>query len=115
MLATLCRKGYAVPPALAISVKAYRYFLRQTELNARIVMELGQKDFSQMRWEEIWDASLRIRNLFLKTPMSPDTGPLGGRIPERMHHHGPWGETVRGNSTTTPFSRTIPLNSLNFL
>ena len=25
-----------------------------------------------MRWEEIWDASLRIRNLFLNTPIPPD-------------------------------------------
>jgi len=25
-----------------------------------------------MRWEEIWDAALRIRNLFLNSPMPPD-------------------------------------------
>ena len=32
-------------------------------------MELGRKDFADMRWEEIWDAALRIRNLFLTNPV----------------------------------------------
>jgi hypothetical protein len=25
-----------------------------------------------MRWEEIWDAALRIRNLFLNQPVPPE-------------------------------------------
>jgi rifampicin phosphotransferase len=32
-------------------------------------MELYRKPFDSMRWEEIWDVSLRIRNMFLKTPL----------------------------------------------
>ncbi len=27
-------------------------------------MELGRKPLEEMRWEEIWDAALRIRSLF---------------------------------------------------
>ncbi len=34
-----------------------------------ILMELNRKPFASMRWEEMWDAALRIRNLFLKTPI----------------------------------------------
>jgi hypothetical protein len=33
--------------------------------------ELGRKSFDEMRWEEMWDASLRIRNLFMNTPLPP--------------------------------------------
>ncbi len=32
-------------------------------------MELGRKRFEDMRWEELWDAALRIRNLFLTAPL----------------------------------------------
>jgi pyruvate,water dikinase len=32
-------------------------------------MELHRKPFEEMRWEEVWDTALRIRNLFLKTPI----------------------------------------------
>ena len=35
----------------------------------RISLELGRKDFREMRWEELWDASLRIRGMFLNTAM----------------------------------------------
>jgi pyruvate,water dikinase len=30
---------------------------------------LNRKNFDEMRWEEMWDASLRIRNMFLNTPV----------------------------------------------
>lgn len=67
-LATLSARGIPVPPALCLTVEAYRRFVRQTGLRQRIVMELGRKDPSDMRWEELWDAALRIRNLFLTFP-----------------------------------------------
>lgn len=28
-----------------------------------------RKPFEEMRWEELWDAALRIENLFLNTPL----------------------------------------------
>lgn len=71
-LAELARLGYAVPPSLVITTAAYGAYLQQTGLGGRILMELGRKDFREMRWEELWDGALRIRNLFLKTPLPPE-------------------------------------------
>ncbi len=68
-LAELQRLGYQIPVSLVISTSAYRRYLVETGLDAQILMELGRKDFQQMRWEELWDAALRIRNLFLTTPL----------------------------------------------
>jgi len=36
------------------------------------MLELGRKRFEDMRWEEIWDASLRIRALFNGTLIPSD-------------------------------------------
>ena len=38
-------------------------------LRDQMHMELYRKPFEEMRWEEIWDSALRIRNMFVKTPM----------------------------------------------
>ena len=70
-LARLHQNGFPIPKAVCITTDAYDAFTSSTGLRTRIQMEISRKDFSQMRWEEIWDAALRIRNLFLKTPM-PD-------------------------------------------
>ncbi|MFO7811517.1 MAG: PEP/pyruvate-binding domain-containing protein [Pelovirga sp.] len=87
-LAELTRCGYSVPQSLAIPCDCYRDYLQATGLGARLTMELGRKDFSQMRWEELWDAALRIRNLFLTTSMPPSleveiTTALNGHFPEQ--------------------------------
>lgn len=71
-LSVLSQNGFVVPRALAISSLAYSKYVQATGLNERISMELNRKDFKDMRWEEIWDASLRIRNMFLKTTMPRD-------------------------------------------
>jgi pyruvate,water dikinase len=71
-LAAMHRGGMTVPRALCICADAYREFLQATRLGERIHFELNRKAFEQMRWEEIWDAALRIRNLFINTPM-PDS------------------------------------------
>jgi len=68
-LAELSRRGYTVPRSLAIPCDYYRDYLQATGLGGRLTMELGRKEFSRMRWEELWDAALRIRNLFLTTPL----------------------------------------------
>lgn len=75
-LAELARLGYPVPPSLVITTAVYHDYLQQTGLGDLILMELGRKDLREMRWEELWDAALRIRNLFLKTPL-PDQLALG--------------------------------------
>jgi phosphoenolpyruvate synthase/pyruvate phosphate dikinase len=69
-LGILLARGLQVPSGLCITTKAYSNYVRSTGLMERISLELYRKDFSDMRWEEMWDASLRIRNMFLNTPMS---------------------------------------------
>lgn len=70
-LAQMHREGMRIPEGVCISTEAYREYLISTEMKDWIRMELYRKPFDTMRWEEIWDASLRIRNMFVKTPL-PD-------------------------------------------
>lgn len=67
-LAHMSAAGFCVPQALCLPASAYRCFLQSTDLGQRIAMELGRKDFADMRWEELWDAAQRIRHMFLATP-----------------------------------------------
>jgi pyruvate,water dikinase len=62
-LALLARKGGRVPPGGCITVQAFRDFLSFNGLDGKIAIELGRKELKDMRWEEMWDASQRIRNL----------------------------------------------------
>lgn len=80
-LARLAAAGFAVPTALCLPVEVYRNYLQVTDLDARIAMELGRKEFSAMRWEELWDAALRIRHLFLTTPLP---GPMARRLDQAI-------------------------------
>ncbi|MDQ7825243.1 MAG: PEP/pyruvate-binding domain-containing protein [Candidatus Eremiobacteraeota bacterium] len=68
-LARLDEAGVVVPRTLCITVRAYERFLKATGLRELILMELARKSFDEMRWEEIWDASLRIRNYFAREPL----------------------------------------------
>ena len=65
-LAILNRMGMNVPDALCVKTEAYNRFVSMTALRERILLEVHRKEFQEMRWEEMWDASLRIRNMFLK-------------------------------------------------
>jgi phosphohistidine swiveling domain-containing protein len=68
-LAALQRTGHPVPRSLCLTTDAYDLFVEQGSLRACIHQELGRKSFEDMRWEEIWDVALRIRNRFLRTPV----------------------------------------------
>lgn len=70
-LSRMAREGLPVPGALLIDEEAYRHFIRRTGIGESIALEINRKIADQMRWEELWDAALRIRNLFLRTPL-PD-------------------------------------------
>ena len=70
-LAELTRRSFPVPGGLAVTVSAYRRFLKETGLEGRIARELGRKPLEEMRWEEIWDAALRIRHLFASAEIPP--------------------------------------------
>jgi pyruvate,water dikinase len=69
-LSEMARSGMNVPPGLCVTTEAYNDFVSSTGLQGQICMEWGRKRFEDMRWEEMWDVSLRIRNIFLNTPMS---------------------------------------------
>ena len=68
-LAAMARAGIAVPPFVAVATDAYEAYLDATGLRADIAWELERKDPADMRWEELWDAALRIRGRFLATPL----------------------------------------------
>jgi len=68
-LAALAQTGSEVPDGLAVTTEAYHQYLTESGIASRIHRELSRRPIDQMRWEEMWDSSLRIRNAFLKTPM----------------------------------------------
>ncbi len=71
-LAELLHAGFRVPDFLCLPAEAYRRFCAFRGLAERIRLELVRKDFSEMRWEELWDCATRIRSLFLRHPFPPD-------------------------------------------
>jgi phosphoenolpyruvate synthase/pyruvate phosphate dikinase len=71
-LAAMHKNGFLVPSALCITVEAYLNYVSSTGLADQIILDLYRKPFEEMRWEEIWDTALRIRNAFLKTPVPAD-------------------------------------------
>ena len=71
-LSALAANGFTVPPTLVVTAPAYHRFIAANALEERILLELNRKAFADMRWEEIWDAALRIRNLFLKASWPTD-------------------------------------------
>lgn len=70
-LAVMVKSGMAVPAGLCLSVGAYQEYVSRTGLREKILMEVYRKSFEEMRWQEIWDTTPRIRNLFLHAPI-PD-------------------------------------------
>jgi len=74
-------EGFRVPATVCISVEAYKRFVRESGLQEKIQLELHRKQFSDMRWEEIWDGALRIRNMFLRS-IIPE--PLSREISETV-------------------------------
>ena len=70
-LAVLTQQGFPIPDTVLITTEAYHQYLQQSGLRERIQLELHRKDLVDMRWEEVWDCTARIRSLFLKKPL-PD-------------------------------------------
>ena len=71
-LSLLVRGGFSIPRTICVTSDAYQAYVNWTGLRERIMLELHRKDFSDMRWEEIWDCATRIRNMFL-TRKLPET------------------------------------------
>jgi pyruvate,water dikinase len=73
-LARMAQSGMKVPDTLCVTTDAYMRFVKESGLRERILMELNRKAFKDMRWEEMWDTALRIRNMFLNTRLSKELG-----------------------------------------
>jgi|WetSurMetagenome_2_1015567.scaffolds.fasta_scaffold01107_12 rifampicin phosphotransferase len=85
-LAQMARGGLKIPSAFCITAETYNEYVSITGLRERILLDLHRKDFNQMRWEEIWDAALRVRNLFL-THSFPEN--LRSHLLQAIHDHFP--------------------------
>jgi pyruvate,water dikinase len=83
-LALMTQKGMRVPRALTITTEAYDTYVSETGLRTRIMMEINRKTDKDIRWEELWDTSLRIRNLFVTTPLPNE---LGSTIRDYVEKH----------------------------
>ena len=84
-LGRLARSGLPVPPGICITTVAYAHYLDATGLRQRLPLLLERKPFEAMRWEELWDLALRIRSLFLNTPL-PDNlaAEISAGLPSRL-------------------------------
>ncbi len=71
-LAKLAQAGYRIPDGFCIPIFAYQQFITANRLDEKIKFELGRKSFESMRWEEIWDAALRIRSAFQAAEIPPE-------------------------------------------
>ncbi|MBC2735684.1 MAG: hypothetical protein HF981_15100 [Desulfobacteraceae bacterium] len=71
-LARLDRAGFQIPFTMVVTTGAYQHFVEANGLQEKILLELNRKPFADMRWEEIWDAALRIRSMFLNHPLPSD-------------------------------------------
>lgn len=64
---SLCQQScFLVPQGFALTTDSYFEFVKKNLLSEAIDAELVRKRLDEMRWEEIWDASLRIRHAFAK-------------------------------------------------
>lgn len=70
-LGRLAGVGLPVPRGVCIATLAYEHYLDSTGIRQHLPLLLERKPFQEMRWEELWDLGLRIRSLFLNTPL-PD-------------------------------------------
>lgn len=65
-LAQLIKLGFKVPKSICLTISAYDDFCSYNRLPQVIEYEINRKNPKHMRWEELWDAALRIRTAFQK-------------------------------------------------
>ena len=70
-LAFVTNQGFNVPEGHCLTTEAYDLFLEENQLREQIFAEIHRKPLKKMRWEEMWDTSLRIRALFLQGTFPP--------------------------------------------
>lgn len=74
-LATLAQAGHPVPTTAALPTSLYTSYLGTTGIQSELEA-LTAKDLSELRWEAIWDHALRIRTLFMNTPLPEHMGAM---------------------------------------
>ena len=93
ILQDLCRSSWPIGsrrPAgaargLRITTLAYEQYLDTAGLRQLLPLLLERKPFEEMRWEELWDLGLRIRSLFLNTPLPERlTAEITAWLPSRL-------------------------------
>lgn len=94
-LAVIGRLGFPTPGGFAVTVAGYRRFLAGSGIGASLAFELGRKPLAEMRWEEMWDAALRIRSLFAKAAWPED---LRGAVLGAVHAHAATSFAVRSSA-----------------
>ena len=67
-VAKMATNNLKIPKSLCVTTYTFDTFLNHEGLRDKILMEYYRKRFEDMRWEEIWDLALRIKNMFLNTP-----------------------------------------------
>ncbi len=82
-LSRLLDAGFPVPRGVILTTHVYKDCLTATRLAEFITMELERKPLEHMRWEELWDAALRIRSAFLKLAI-PDE--ISSVFPDVLQH-----------------------------
>lgn len=68
-MARLAALGLRTPAGFCVTTAAYESFVSASRLGETVAVELGRKPLEAMRWEELWDAALRIRTAFLRAPV----------------------------------------------
>lgn len=59
---------HRIPETVVVSADLYRAFITETGIDSYLQFELQKRPLDKMRWEELWDLSLQIKNRFVKTP-----------------------------------------------
>tara|TARA_R110002110_G_scaffold121431_2_gene297171 strand:+ start:3946 stop:6168 length:2223 start_codon:yes stop_codon:yes gene_type:complete len=80
-LSKLIMLGFNVPNGWVLTANAYQDFIKCNRLDKVIAYETNRKPLSEMRWEELWDAALRIRSAFSLSDL-PDA--IGHQLEVKM-------------------------------
>ncbi len=109
-LGSLVQAGYRVPRGFCVTTRAYEQFVAEAGLSACVAMELGRKPLDAMRWEELWDAALRIRSAFLRAAL-PDA--IAAQIRQALAEHVGEGPVAVRSSAPGEDSRRLSFAGLH--
>ena len=70
-ISLLMKNHFKTPGGFCITSDAYLEYVKRNKLDKVIDFVLNRKPMEDMRWEEIWDISLRIQSAFLRAELNP--------------------------------------------